>query len=275
MPDDQSRPDPAAGAEHDVPRFVELVRGQRTCMFTTVDPDGTIVSRPMAVQAIDDDATIWFMAFADSPKIEQLRQRPQVNLAFTENDAWVSASGTASIVEDVAKKTELWNPFAEAWFQCEPDDPKVGLLRVDLTGGEYWDSPSKPAQLFGLLKVLIAKERPADGENAKLELGEPSAAADSAHAPTQPTHATPLAQGATVTGEEHEAAAEAAQHVVDEVTSWHHSSPRETVREALDSGFEEADVQVSPENTDALVEAIKHSSQDGTPEVSDADPVQP
>ncbi len=171
MPDDQSRPDPAAGAEHDIPRFVELVRGQRTCMFTTVDPDGTITSRPMAVQQVDDDATVWFMAFADSPKVEQLSRRPEVNLAFTDNDAWVSASGTAALVDDLAKKTELWNPFAQAWFQTGPDDPRVALLRVELTGGEYWDSPSKPAQVLGLVKVLLTKERPDEGENAKLDLG--------------------------------------------------------------------------------------------------------
>lgn len=166
-----SRPDPAQGPTHDVPKFVDLVEGERTCMFTTVDADGTILSRPMAVQAVDDDGTVWFMAFADSPKLDQLASHPQVNLTFGKGDTWVSASGTGHVVDDVAKKEELWSPFAKAWFQCEAADPKVALIRVDCTGGEYWDSPGKPAQLLGVLKALTVGGEPMDGDNAKLDLG--------------------------------------------------------------------------------------------------------
>lgn len=139
-------------------------------MFTSVDADGTIISRPMAVQKVDDDGTLWFMAFADSPKIDQLAMHPQVNIAFVSGTSWVSASGTGELVDDVAKKKELWNPFAQAWFQREPESPEVALIRVNVTGGEFWDSPSKPAQLFGMVKGAVTKQRPDDGENAKLDL---------------------------------------------------------------------------------------------------------
>lgn len=166
-----SRPDPAQGREHDQPTFVDLVGGVRIAMMTTVAADGTIMSRPMAVQQVDDDATVWFFAFADSPKTVQLALRPQVNLIFIDGDTYVSASGTAHLLDDVAKKKSLWNPFAEAWFQNGPEDPAVALIRVDLTGGEYWDSPDKPAQLLGLVKGLLGKGAPLDGDNAKLELG--------------------------------------------------------------------------------------------------------
>ncbi len=166
-----SRPDPAQGPEQDVPKFVELVRGARTCMMTTVGDDGvTLVSRPMAVQAVDDDGTVWFFAFSAAPKVGQLAANPQVNLAFGQDDTWVSASGTATVVDDLAKRRDLWNPFAKAWFQCEPDDPRVALLRVDPTSGEYWDSPGKPRQLLGMLKALTVGGEPMDGDNAKLAL---------------------------------------------------------------------------------------------------------
>lgn len=167
--DDRSRPDPAQGPAHDVPVFERLVSGERTCMFTTVDADGTIISRPMTVQE-RDGAAVWFMAFSDSPKLDQLAQDAHVNLVFADGDTWVSASGTGVTVDDDAKKTELWNRFTEAWFQCEPTDPKVALIRVDLTGGEYWEAPNKPMQIVGMAKTLIAGERPDDGDNAKLDL---------------------------------------------------------------------------------------------------------
>lgn len=167
--DDRSRADPAQGPAHDLPVFELLVSAERTCMFTTVEAEGKILSRPMTVQR-RDGATVWFMAFSDSPKVDQLAQDSHVNLVFADGDTWVSASGTGVTVNDDAKKTELWNKFTEAWFQCEPTDPKVALIRVDLSGGEYWESPNKPMQIIGLAKTLIAGERPDDGENAKLDL---------------------------------------------------------------------------------------------------------
>ncbi len=168
MTDDRSQPDPAQGPEHDVEIFHRLVHGERTCMMTTRDDEGTLYSRPMAVQQ-REDSTVWFLTYADSAKLDQLGRYPQVNLVFVDGDTWVSASGTGQVVHDVAKKQQLWNPFAQAWFQCEPEDPAVALLRVDLTGGQYWDSPSKPAQLLGVAKSLLTGSRPG-GDNAKLDL---------------------------------------------------------------------------------------------------------
>lgn len=165
-----SRPDPAQGPAHDLPVFTDLVDGVRTCMFTTVDQDGTILSRPMAVQQVEDGGTVWFFAYADSPKLEQLAIRPAVNLAFVDGDTFVSVSGTARLVDDVAKRRELWNAFAKAWFQSEADDPGVALIRVDPSGGEYWDAPNKPAQVVGLVKGLLGQGVPMDGDNAKLDL---------------------------------------------------------------------------------------------------------
>lgn len=169
MTDDRHRPDPAQGPAHDLAVFDRLVSEERTCMFTTIDASGGIHSRPMAVQG-RDGATVWFLAYSDSPKIEQLAANSAVNLVFVDGDTWVSASGTGSVVTDEAKKQEVWNRFAEAWFQTDVTDPAVALLRVDLTGGEYWDSPSKPKQLIDVAKTLIAKERPEGGDNAKLDL---------------------------------------------------------------------------------------------------------
>jgi len=167
----KSLADPAQGAAHDVPVFVDLVGGLRACMLTTLDHDGAVVSRPMAVQRVDEDATVWFFAFSDAPKIAQIQARPQVNLTFTDGDTYVSASGVASLVDDDAMKRELWNPFAKAWFQCEPENPAVALIRVDPRHGEYWDSPNKPAQVIGLVRGLLGHGTPADGDNAKLDLG--------------------------------------------------------------------------------------------------------
>ena len=82
------------------------------------------------------------------------------------------SAGTASVSHDPAKARELWSPFAKAYFQCEAEDPKVGVMRVEAESAEYWDSPGKAIALFGVLKALTVGGEPIDGDNAKLDLAE-------------------------------------------------------------------------------------------------------
>ena len=155
------------GAEH----VHDLIKDQRTAMLTTVhDESGALASRPMACQQADPDGTVWFLAFADSEKTDEIRRSPQVNVSFTEEGTWVSIAGTASVLQDPARAKELWNDFAQAWFQCEPEDPKVAVIRVDGDSAEYWDSPGKVGTLVGVLKAKVTGERPDDGDNETVSL---------------------------------------------------------------------------------------------------------
>lgn len=165
MADSQDRP-----TSNDAATFVELVDDVRTCMLTTVASDGSIHSRPMIPQATDEDGTVWFLTLADSPKVDHLRDDASVNLVYVDGETFVSASGTASTVDDDARKKDLWNPFVESWFQTKPSDPNVVLVKVAVSGAEYWDSASKPGQVAGMAKALITKDQPDVGENAKLDL---------------------------------------------------------------------------------------------------------
>ena len=140
-------------------------------MLTTVhDESGALAARPMACQQADPDGTLWFLAFADSEKTDEIRRSPQVNVAFTEEGKWVSVAGRAAVLQDPARARELWNDFAEAWFQCEPEDPKVAVIRVDGESAEYWDSPGKVGTLVGVLKAKVTGNRPDDGENETVDL---------------------------------------------------------------------------------------------------------
>ena len=70
---------------------------------------------------------------------------------------------------DAAKVKELWSPIHKAWFPKGVDDPNLGLLRVDVSKAEYWDSPSgKLVQLLGFAKAL-ATGKPYAGEGSENE----------------------------------------------------------------------------------------------------------
>jgi hypothetical protein len=73
-----------------------------------------------------------------------------------------------------------------------------------------------------------------------------------------------------------DAADEAAQNVVDEVTSWEYSAETSTIESRLDEGLREAGVEVDDDERRRLVEEIDEVKQDeskGSPRVRSAEPV--
>ncbi len=142
--------------DNDQAKLLELMGDMYIAMLTTTRADGTFQAVPMARQEVDPDAELWFITARDTEHVRNLEARPQVGLTFASSDKWVSVHGTATLVDDKAKLEELWNTFAEAWLPGGPDDDKAAIIRVDLDGGEYWDSPgSRVASLISFVKTKI------------------------------------------------------------------------------------------------------------------------
>jgi general stress protein 26 len=89
-----------------------MIRGIKVSMLTTMGPDRSLRSRPMASQEADFDGTLWFFTQASSQTTSEIRQHPQVNASFvsTEEHHYVSLTGHATVVQDREKMQELWSP---------------------------------------------------------------------------------------------------------------------------------------------------------------------
>lgn len=150
---------------------LELIDDQRTAMLTTVHREtGALTSRPMTLQQADEDGTLWFLAMTGSSAATEIEARPEVNVAFTKEGAWVSLAGTAHVRHDPAKARELWNEFAKSWFQVEPEDPSVAVIEVCGESAQYWDSPGRAATLVEMVKARVTGERPDPGDSGTVEL---------------------------------------------------------------------------------------------------------
>jgi general stress protein 26 len=159
MSDDQTR------------RVAELLRSERFGFLTTIRTDGTLTSRPMTLQEVEFDGDLWFFAERDSNPVRDVAASPQVNVGAGSGGTWVSLTGDAVVVEDAAKKRELWNSAVAAWFPEGPDDEKVVLLKVHADSAEYWDAPGgRLATVFSFVKATVTGERIDAGENEKVEL---------------------------------------------------------------------------------------------------------
>jgi general stress protein 26 len=152
-------------------KVAELIKGKRFAFFTTRTPDGTLTSRPMTLQEVEFDGDLWFFAERDSHPVRHITLSPQVNVGIGSGSTWVSLSGRAVVVEDAAKKRELWNSAVEAWFPDGPDDDGVVLLKVEGESAEYWNTPGgRLATVLSFAKAKVTGERIEGGENEKVEL---------------------------------------------------------------------------------------------------------
>ena len=151
----------------------ERIESVRTAMMTTVEPDGSLRSRPMWTQGDEFDGSLWFFTSDEAPKVDDLQRNPHVGLSYAapDKDLYLSVSGRAELVHDRSKAEELWNIFAEAWFPDGVDDPKLALLRVDVEHAHYWeDKKPKVLQFAEIVLGAIRGTPPKSGDEKELGL---------------------------------------------------------------------------------------------------------
>jgi general stress protein 26 len=152
-------------------KVAELIKGQKFGFLTTTMPDGRLTSRPMSLQEVEFDGDLWFFAEQDAPWLGHITTSPQVNVGLGSGGTWVSLTGTARVVDDVAKKKDLWNSGVEAWLPQGPEDPSVVLVKVEGDTAEYWDSPgNRLATALSFVKAKATGSRPDTGEKDVVDL---------------------------------------------------------------------------------------------------------
>ncbi|MCT1605909.1 pyridoxamine 5'-phosphate oxidase family protein [Nesterenkonia massiliensis] len=158
-------------AQHTPEDLLSTLKDISTCMFTTVDSTGRLVSRPMAVSHIDQEHRLWFFTSASSEKISDILGEGHVNLSFVADKTWVSVAGSAEVITDQQKKAELEDLGAEAYFSDGAEDTEAVLLSVTPDTAQYWEGPGKAAALVKLVKSsLSSQDSPDMGDHGRVDL---------------------------------------------------------------------------------------------------------
>lgn len=164
--------DPREAREH----LWNMIKDIRFAMFTARHGNGHLHSRPMTVQngKLDEDSSLWFFMSRTADAVDDLRQEPAVNVAFADpgKDSYVSVSGRASIVEDTAKKDQLFSAMNKAWFPGGPTDPDLVLVQVAIDHADFWDTKSnKLMQGLKMAKAAATGDRPQElGEHGVVHM---------------------------------------------------------------------------------------------------------
>ncbi|GAB1594866.1 pyridoxamine 5'-phosphate oxidase family protein [Lysobacter sp. PAGU 2638] len=162
-------------------QLATLIEGIDIAMFTTVGPDGWLVSRPLSTQqASFDGERIWFFTEADSPKIGEIRRRKKVNVAYASKDSnvYVSVAGEARVSRDRAKLESLWSDAMKAFFPKGVNDPNLVMIEVQVRSAEYWSGPRTGiGKLLSFVVARVTKKEELMGENRILDLRDGKRAA--------------------------------------------------------------------------------------------------
>lgn len=150
-------------------RMFELIEKIDTAILVTHREDGHLVARPMALQAEDEGADLWFVTGEGTGKLEEIDHDPHVNVTFfRKKSEWVSIAGIATLSHDRDRIHRLWRKDWRIWFSKEgdprhgtPDDPRMVLLGVDVHSAVYAEQKQPtPVVLYEMAKGYFTGERP-------------------------------------------------------------------------------------------------------------------
>lgn len=143
----------------------DLIKETRFCMLAHRHVDGSLHSHPLTTvnKELGADGCLYFFVSRKTELGQRLQQDGNVNLAYAnpDKDTWVSVTGIARVVDDMARRRELFNPMVKAWFPGGPEDPEAELVAVHVDEAEYWNVKSnKLMQLLKMGKAVLTGDRP-------------------------------------------------------------------------------------------------------------------
>ncbi len=133
--------------EEDLRHFVDILKSFENAMLVT-ERGSELRARPMAIADRTEDGRVWFITNIESAKLDEITEKPQVNLAMQQGSRFLSISGTSRVTRDPQKIDELWSDLQSVWFPKGRNDPTLVLLEIVPTYVEYWDRSGVEAVRF-------------------------------------------------------------------------------------------------------------------------------
>lgn len=135
-----------------------MVNDIKYTMMTTRTHEDHLHSCPMNTTETSIGAKeIWFIGHSPSETVDNIKNNPEVNLAYVSQDDknYLSITGRAELVEDKEKLDELWSMTYNAYFEHGKEDPKVQLIKVVPHGAEYWANGNAIASAFKMTAAAV------------------------------------------------------------------------------------------------------------------------
>jgi general stress protein 26 len=148
-------------------QYYEMLKTFESCMLITHSKDQTrsdpLCGRPMHIAHVELNCELWFLADRSSEKIFEIRNIPYVYITCQQGQrSFLTLSGTATIVDDRSKVSEIWKEPYRVWFPKGTHDESLILIHVRPEEGEFWndDNMDKVKYFFRAVKAYATGETP-------------------------------------------------------------------------------------------------------------------
>ena len=160
---------------HDVTKLLDKIKEVKYATLTTLDAQGNLHGRPMYTCEPGNDGALWFFTENDAQKVQEIQANNRVGLGYSDpgSATYVTIAGTASVSDDKQKIKDLWREDFRGFFPKGSDDPTIGLIKVTIESGEYWDSPGNIlVRAYAYAKAVTTgqKHQPTPDEQAKVQV---------------------------------------------------------------------------------------------------------
>ena len=122
-----------------VAHLVALLRDFGAATLVTRARGGSLHGRPMAIAAVDDDVTVWFVTSVHSAKADEVAEDARAMMTLQGESRFLCLNGNVELVFDPDRIKALWKDAYRVWCAGEGDTDIV-LLRFTAFDAEYWDN---------------------------------------------------------------------------------------------------------------------------------------
>ncbi|MEO7522650.1 MAG: pyridoxamine 5'-phosphate oxidase family protein [Ferruginibacter sp.] len=134
-----------------VKKIQDLAEKNKTCFFCTAIGEGNCFqTRPMSVQKVDDEGSMWFLSASDSHLNSEIQADNNVQILFqgSAHSDFMNLVGVAGISRNKEMIDALWEPIYKTWFTEGKDDPRITVIMFAPKEGYYWDNKHGNAVAF-------------------------------------------------------------------------------------------------------------------------------
>lgn len=136
---------------------------------------GEVRLTPMTVFADEKARAIWFITAKGTDLETASRVGPvSARLVVSSEDARLYGTIQGQAVQDTNrdKLDEIWNAFADAWFDEGKSDPDLRMIRMDVTEAEVWITEGTAKAMYEFAKSKVTGDRPQAGYQGHLTFRE-------------------------------------------------------------------------------------------------------
>lgn len=150
-------------------RLRRVVKDGVVCMLTTATPEGALHSRPIRTSRIEPDGNIYLVELAGSAPAAVDDAKVGLSYFQRKNARYVSISGVASQIRDLAAVEDMWKSRFKPWFPEGTSLSDTALLRIQVQKVDYWELDQGSTVAFA--------ERPGTAESQAPLVRAPTAGA--------------------------------------------------------------------------------------------------